>query len=220
MSANHSAAIKEELVPGSDSLFVIFGGIAGAVGMPPFEFYRTSRILDDSKIFLRDPRQAWYQRGIASVGDDVYAIRDLLRDRIAAAAPSKVRFIGNSMGGYAAILLCAMLKVGRAIAFSPQTFVSPERRLESGDERWHAPIAEMHRHRTQSHIYELRSWLRRHDPDIQADVYVSRNHALDWLHARELEGFANIRLHEFGLGEHNLVRHFRDAGTLHAILKS
>gem|GEM_PF-6375400 len=32
-------SVLEELVPASNRLYFIFGGIAAEIGMPPFEFY-------------------------------------------------------------------------------------------------------------------------------------------------------------------------------------
>ena len=222
MKHTDESPVREEFVPGSDRLFVVFGGIAGAIGMPPFEFYRSAQILDCSKIFVRDLSQSWYQRGLPSVGDDAFAIRNYLKEKIAASGASKVRFVGNSMGGFAALLFCSMLQCGRpiAIAFAPQTFVCPDKRRKYGDRRWALQVAEMHKGRSPSHIYDLRSWLRDHCPEIQASVYVSTADALDMVHANELVDFPNIEIHRIDDGGHGLVRHLRDDGSLVRILNA
>jgi pimeloyl-ACP methyl ester carboxylesterase len=220
MEVTDESPVKEDLVPGSDRLFLSFGGIRGAMGMPPFEFYRSARILDCSKIFLRDLFQSWYQRGLPSIGDDAFAIGDYLRRKIAESGATQIRFVGNSMGGYAALLFCSMLQCGKAIAFAPQTFVSPDKRLKYRDRRWPLQIAEMHKSRTASHIYDLQSWIRDHYPAMQASVYVSKSDKLDMVHANELAGFANVEIHRFAGAGHGLVARLRDEGSLAQILNA
>lgn len=48
--------IKVEYVPDSQKLFIIFGGIAAGIGMPPFEFCKASNILSETRVFVRDLR--------------------------------------------------------------------------------------------------------------------------------------------------------------------
>ena len=44
--------------------------------------------------------------------------------------------MGNSAGGYAAILFGLLLKVDKVVAFSPQTFFGPFKNLINRDFRW------------------------------------------------------------------------------------
>ena len=44
------------------------------------------------------------------------------------------------VGVYAVILLASIVGKGRAIAFAPQTFISPEKRLKYSDKRWNGQI--------------------------------------------------------------------------------
>ena len=210
--------INEDLVPGSEKLFFFFGGIAGAIGMPPFEFYNASRILDFSKVFLRDFSQSWYQSAVPTVGDDVHAIGQYLRSVIEKSGASKIRFVGNSMGGYAALLFCSMLQCGKAIVFSPQSFVSIEKRLKYGDGRWAPQISAMHYSHGASGIYDLKPWIQDHFPEIQAEVYVSAVDDLDVVHANELSGFTGVNIHRFAEGGHQLVSDLRNGGHLARIL--
>lgn len=220
MRSTEQSPVSEDLVPGSEKLFIFFGGIAGEIGMPPFEFYRASRILDTSRIFLRDLSQSWYQRGLSRIGQDAFAIGEYLRTKIAESGCSEVIFVGNSMGGFAALLFCAMLQCGKTIAFSPQTFVCPEKRLKYGDQRWPLKIAAMHNTRAVTDIYDLKPWIQNRFPEMRASVYVSASHALDALHANELSGFKNINIHRFTEAGHDLVTRLRDDGHLAQILNS
>lgn len=219
MQEENRFPVNEDIVPGSKKLFLFFGGIAGAIGMPPFEFYRVSRILDYSKIFLRDISQAWYQRGLPSVGINAQAIGEYLKIKIKESNASEVYFVGNSMGGYAALLFCSMLQIGKAIVFSPQTFISSEKRQMYGDNRWPDQIKILHEARTAADILELKPWIHNRYPQMPAKVYVSTSDTLDMQHVSELADFPNIEIHRFPFGGHGLVIELRNNGLLENILK-
>ena len=63
------AHVVLDLETESSTLLVLFGGIAGGVSMPVFEFFRLTAGFPAKKAFLRDPRRGWYQLGIPGVGD-------------------------------------------------------------------------------------------------------------------------------------------------------
>ena len=108
------APLLEEILSESERLYFIFGGILNRIdGMLPFEFYASSRILGYSKIFFRDFSQSWYQSGLRGFANDIYELESFIKQRISALQPSKVYFVGNSMGGFAAILFASM-QIGRA----------------------------------------------------------------------------------------------------------
>lgn len=210
--------VSESLIAGSGKLFLFFGGVVGKIGMPPFEFYRSAGLLDYSRIFLRDASQAWYQRGLPGIGASAQEVGAYLLARIEESGASEIRFVGNSMGGYAALMFCAMLGRGRAIAFAPQTFLGADKRTRHGDQRWSRQIESMQAAGVASDICDLRSWIRERWPEMTADVYVSSADALDMLHAEELGGFPNIRIHCFADAGHEIVRKLRDDGVLARIL--
>lgn len=220
MQDSDLSPVSEKLVPGSTRLYLFFGGIMGEIGMPPFEFYRSSEILGYSRIFLRDLNQAWYQRGLPTIGADVHAVGEYLRLKIRESGATDVYFVGNSMGGYAALMFCALLRQGQAIAFAPQTFVSREKRRQHGDDRWPRQIEALHGTEAASDILELDTWIRAHHPEMRARIYVSIVDELDLRHAGELAGFPSIEIHRFPQAGHNLVAQLRDDGQLARILNS
>jgi pimeloyl-ACP methyl ester carboxylesterase len=212
-------AVATDFRPGSDTLYFLFAGIQGLIGMPPFEFCRSAGILDAHKVFVRDPAQAWYKRGLPDIGPDVDAIARLLRRFVSDTGAVNVRFVGNSMGGYAAILFCALLGTGRAIAFAPQTFIGRELRREHQDSRWQPHIDELHRAMNGGETLDLCACIDAHGGAIDAEVHVATDDALDVVHARRLERYPSVALHWHPGGGHSLVRDLRDAGRLGAILK-
>jgi pimeloyl-ACP methyl ester carboxylesterase len=200
-----------EDIKDSPRLYIMFGGIAHALAMPPFEFFRTAQLLDHSKIFIRDFAQAWYQRGLPGIAVDAYGIRDYLARRVREIAPREVVFVGNSMGGFAALLFSGMIG-GMAIAFAPQTFISPQLRTLHNDRRWRKEIAITHASNSGRDIYDVKPWSR------NANMFVSMDQPLDIIHAEYLQDCPNVRIHRFPKGGHSTVVHCRDQGLLPSIL--
>lgn len=213
--------VLEELHPGSKRLYFLFGGINARVGMPQFEFYRSAQILDEHRIFLRDFSQSWYQRGLPGIAADAAGIADFLKSRINELEPEEVTFVGNSMGGFAAIMFAAMLGRGHAIAFAPQVTICPQTRLTMGDFRWTRQLLPTWAATVfGDHAYDLAPLLRR-SPEgaIRVDIYYSKLERLDARHAEALAGLPSVRLHPHEVGGHMLVRHLRDTGELAEILR-
>lgn len=213
------SAILEELIPGSKKLYFIFGGVAAELAMPPFEFYTSAKIIEENKIFLRDFSQAWYQNGLPGVGNTFHAIGTFIEKKIAELEPEEVFFVGNSMGGYAAILFASLVGKGTAIAFAPQTFVSPLKRLRHREQRWSKQITKMHlRTALKTHVWDLKAWLTPRPTEADIEIYVAKDSRLDYLHATYLKNLESVTVHEFPVGGHNLVKQLRDEGALPAIL--
>jgi len=214
MGIDDQSAVTEHLVAGSKKLFFFFGGIGGTMGVPPFEFYRAAGVVQDSKIFIRDLAQAWYQRGLPGMGSDAAAIGEYLGRKIDESGASDIQFIGNSMGGFAALMFCAMLGRGSATAFAPQTFLSAEKRRLHRDGRWAPQVGQLHASRRSSDILDLEPWIARRYPEMPAKLLVSQTERLDQAHADELARFPQVRIQRYAYGGHGLVRHLRDEGLL------
>lgn len=214
--------ILEEINKNSNKLYILFGGIAAAMGMPSFEFYNSSRIIDENKIFLRDLSQSWYQCGLSGIGNTVFDIGKFLDNKIKQIDPDEIFFVGNSMGGYAAILFASMLGCGKAIVFSPQTFISPIKRIKYKDWRWTKQIFNTYKAtllRIPQPIYDLKKVLSKNGSGYTVDIFVSRNNKIDLAHANRVKNFNNIYVHIYNVSGHNLVRYLRDNDQLHTIMK-
>lgn len=57
MNNSKNKSIEVELSPEGSNLYIFFGGIRAGIAMPPFEFYNSSRIINENKIFIRDISQ-------------------------------------------------------------------------------------------------------------------------------------------------------------------
>lgn len=125
MSNVDDLPVQLDLAPDSKNLYLFFGGIASNLGMPPFEFFNASKVVDDSRMFIRDFGQVWYHAGLPGFSDDIPSTVEYFRGELERIAPENIVIVGNSMGGFAAILFATLLGRGRVIAFAPQTYIGP-----------------------------------------------------------------------------------------------
>ncbi len=142
--------------------------------------------------------------------------RSLRSARIAVTdiAPRRTVFIGNSMGGFGALLFGALLDVHEVHAFAPQTFVDRRSRVLARDFRWHHQIRAMHRSlRREDTVLDLRAPLRQAG-QTRFHVHYGTGDRLDSLHARRLKNMDAVTLYPQHGGNHALVKDLRDSGVL------
>lgn len=212
-------SVEIQLSGTGSNLYFFFGGISAGIAIPPFEFYKSSGILDESKIFIRDFNQSWYQNGLPGISSNVYSTADFISQKICDIEPEKLYFVGNSMGGYAAILFSYLIGRGEAIAFSPQTFISPLLRLRYLDYRWTRQILNTYRKSLHNKkIWDLKSLALKRSTNCKISIFVSKYHRLDYIHASRLKDISGITVHEFNKGGHGVVGLLRDEGKLPGIM--
>ena len=198
----------------SKNLLVTFGGISQGIGIPVFEFFNSVKELDCDKIFIRDFHQGWYQKGVDDHIDSVQGLTDYLQQTIDKHNYQKVLFMGNSMGGYAAILFGNLLQVDQILAFAPQTFISSRMRLRHLDFRWKNQMKRIQSYKKeQPHYFNLKDFLNNDTRYIPTNIYYSPKHRLDRLHAENLKGMDNVTLHPIEKGGHAVVKTLRDNFT-------
>ncbi len=201
------------------NLYIFFGGISAGLGMPIFEFYNSSKILDQNKIFIRDFSQCWYQNGLPGIGKDIDSIKKYIIARIEEIKPVNIFFVGNSMGGYAAILFATLISRGEVIAFAPQTFISPLLRLKHKDFRWKEQILTTYmKSLFKRKIWNLQSLLEHSKSKLKISVFVSIDNRLDYIHALHIKNITGVNIYEFGRGGHAIVKSLKDEGKLQAIM--
>ena len=111
-------------VNNNEVLIVSFGGSALVIGgITPFEFVNILHkwFPEYDKKFYIDLHQKWYHNGIKGISTDIDETVSYLHGIIS--NYKKVIFIGNSAGGYAAILFGSLLNISTVIAFVPQTIL-------------------------------------------------------------------------------------------------
>ena len=201
----NNSSVEKLLVAGSQKLYVIFGGIAAGLNMPPFEFYNAAQIINENKLFVRDFHQCWYHKGLDGISHNIDSTAIYLQKEIKAIDPKKLCFIGNSMGGYAAMLFSALIGYGNAIAFAPQTFLSPRLRIKNRDHRWAKQIFNTYySSRFNSKYWDLKSLLMDQKKDQTFSIYVSSTYRLDQIHAEHLENIPGVNVFKIDSDSHSL----------------
>ena len=213
------AHVVLDMEPDSQTLLILFGGIAGGVSMPVFEFFRLTYTLPVKKVFLRDPHRSWYQRGIPGIGESSADVHHFLSAAIDRADVDRVVMAGASAGGFAAVLYGAQCGVDEVIAFSPQTFIDADNRRRAGDTRWEEQIAAL-RATMEDRLptLDLLDVLPLERGKTRYQVHVSSDDALDLLHAHRISGRGGVRVVEHERGGHRLVKTLRDRGLLQPLL--
>jgi hypothetical protein len=216
--ANPDTHVVLDLDQPGRSLLVLFGGIAGGVSMPVFEFFRMAADYPVKKAFLRDPRRGWYQLGLPGVGETAADVRCLLDDVIARSGADRVVMAGASAGGFAALLFGTWCKADEVIAFSPQTFIDLENRSNARDGRWPEQIANLHAAiPNRAATLDLIGVLPGIPGQTRYQVHVSNDDPLDLLHAERIASHGvEVIVHE--RGGHRLVKTLRDRGVLQPLL--
>jgi hypothetical protein len=203
------------------TLLLAFGGLNRQIGMPPFEFFALTGDIPVKRLFVRDPRQAWYHRGMPQHGATLMSVADSLRELIARQDVDRLVVAGNSAGGYAALLFGTLLGAETVLSFAPQTVIDLDVLAAMGDHRWDDNLRPLARTGAlDSQWTDLRSALPgARCADTGCHIYFDDTTALERSHAERLVGMKGVRLYRFGGGDHDLVRALRANGALERILR-
>lgn len=211
--------IEINLSENGSNLYIFFGGISAGLGTPIFEFYNSSKIIDEHKIFIRDYGQCWYQDGLHGISKDIHSTAKYIQHHIEKINPKKIFFVGNSMGGYAAILFANLVGKGEVIAFAPQTFISPILRWKHKDIRWKKQIHTTYRKSFfKKKVWNLKPLLLNSTSSNKISIFVSTNDLLDHIHATHIINIPCVKVYEFEEGGHGIVQLLRDEGALPSIM--
>lgn len=203
----------------SKAMLITFGGIRGRFGMPIFEFFNLTANFDSQKVYLRDLEQVWYQNGITGIGKNVDQVALYINNLVRNQNTERVVLVGNSAGGYAALLFGGLLRVDEVHAFSPQTCLSRQARFQYGDYRWLLEIQKLHLTRQSGDRYlDLLPVLQGKKGKTRFHIHYCHRHRLDRIHATRLGQCQNVVLHQYESGGHALVRQLRDNGSLARLL--
>ena len=219
--------ISLDLSETSEVMLIAFGGLQGQLGMPAFEFFRSTAGLRVKRLFVRDLHQAWYHLGIPGHGDGLPSSAQSLLALAHEHGARRIVLVGNSAGGYAALVYGVLMGADVAIAFAPQTVVDTAVLAAWDDHRWDAEMAALHASGGYEPAWgDLRDALpaARALPSARAgatayEVYFDPAYEPDRLHAERVAAVPGLRLHERG-GEHDLVRRMRASGELERVLRA
>jgi acetyl esterase/lipase len=217
-----SQGIVFDLAPDSRRMVITFGGLVdelatvgpasdGPGPAPVFEFARSLASVPLKKVYVRDLAGVWYHRGVAGAGPDVDSVAAHLRELTAEA--DEVVMIGNSAGGYAALLFGALLGC-EAHVFSPQTFIDPALRAAHGDGRWAGQVEDLGGDMDPRYA-DLLPVLAKSGGSFH--IYYALG-GIDAVHAERLGELSQVSLHAFESPGHGLVKALRASGWLQSFV--
>lgn len=208
---------------GSDALLVAFSGFATRYRpWESFHFMGLTRKYPVNKLFFRDSKQAWYHQGIPGVSSCVDETAAYIASVIAERNIKKTIAIGVSAGGYAALIHGWLLELDEVHAIAPQSYIDVDNRLANDDFFMDEQVANIYETDCAQHEYFDLVPLFAGTPTIRSRIHIHycRNHRLDALHARRLEGLAGVTLHDYEEGGHRLTPKLTKDGTLDRILET
>lgn len=204
---------------GSTTLMVAFSGISGGFGIYPFEFFNITRQFNVDKIFVKDQTKSWFQQGVHGMTASLEETAQLLRKLIDQHRYEKVVFLGNSMGGYAAIALGVLAGADEVLAFAPQTFLDPDNRSHHRDNRWPQEIGALPP-QSDPRFLDLKRLLDGSAFEGIVRLYYASDERIDAAHARHIESCRGVELSAYPEGGHLLVQHMKKSGELYRVLRN
>jgi pimeloyl-ACP methyl ester carboxylesterase len=170
-----------------------------------------------NRIYVRDLYQAWYHMGLRQITYDILGIALFLNNLVTRMNAEQIVLIGNSMGGYAAILFGALINATEVHAFSPQTFIDKSNRQKFMDHRWETQLQRVYSNGNPQY-FDLEPLICNYKGRCKFKIHFSPLDRLDQLHAEHLKDSSLISLFSYDVGGHNLVRTLRDSGVLEKLI--
>jgi hypothetical protein len=203
---------------GPSPVLVCFGSLTGRSDVAPFEFGRQTDGLGVPVVFVRDLGQCWYQRGLPGTADGIEATASHLATVLAGLAPTRTVFVGNSSGGFAAVLFGVLCGADEMVAFGPQASITRTGRLRIRERRWTRQVRAGRRATVDRDHVDLVRLLRRTPHTGRITVHHGRGDVMDTRAARLLGRAPGVTVVAHP-GGHLFVRKLRDTGGLGPILR-
>lgn len=200
---------------------------------PDFYLFSRSKKLEKlsgqriNRIMLRDCNNSWYLRGVPGLGDSVDEMLLSLQKLIAAIAPSCIWCIGESMGGYAAMMMGFLLGADRILSFGGLSSFEPGFNHQCGDMRW---LPTMQSVSAAPHLLDLPQLAQRCRFQGQLHLVVGTSAGsdaplavnLDVMHAQRFAAVPGVVYHYYPAAEHTVThwlvyRKAFDAILLHCL---
>lgn len=217
--------------PHADAPLVIAFGFANWEALNDFDFDgRTLKLAESTgvplnRILLRDTANLWYQHGVSDLGRDADEVAGALRGWIERLRPSSVNTVGQSMGGYAAILFGALLGADRVLAFGPLSYLRADWARRDGDTRWLPALDKLQRF-PPARLYDDLPALLAATPRPPAMRVVIGSASepgqpvnLDRLHAQRLAECPGVSVQEFPQAPHAVVQWLIEQGHIDGLLQ-
>ncbi len=197
--------------PKNRPLLVSFGAMAEE---PLFSFRGvTDNLYDIQKVFIRDTALLYYQAGLPPVTNNILQTVTYLKNLITEMSPSRTVFIGQSVGGFAAILYGTYLNVDAVHAISALTDLSKPEYIFS--KHVHAKMMET----CSNEHFQLSKHMENLHYQTTINLHFDETYEFDKMHAVFIEKNENVIQHRYAFGEHNLAMELRSNGKLLEIIE-
>jgi len=206
-----SDALRIRWMPGTSSrLVVVFGGVQHNLGGVPMDEFAGS-VSENGVVhvlFINDLNCTWYS--VPGLYDQICTVARDLMDR---EGLSDIRLIGNSMGGYGALLFAAPLGAQVAFALSPQISMHPD---VIAEERW--------QHFRPAFGPDLAMGVHQLMPPSGALQMICTFGARDASDLRQAallpQGAEQVHVYKVKGCGHDAVKHFKAAGVLREVVQA
>lgn len=199
-----------------ESLLITFAALPGANGQTRFAFMDVTSELHARRAFLIDPHDVLYLKGVPGISDDISGIAAWVRAFADRDGIKRIVCLGNSAGGYGAIVVGTLAGAHVIHAINPPTILSkPEylrntpirRNLESFDHD-HLKTFDLDNFlgtelKSHSHVY----------------IHYSGGASIDRDRSLLFEGMSNVHLVEYEFDDHELARSLARTGTITRMLE-
>lgn len=207
---------------GTDKLTIAFAGLPLGLSEVRHDFYNVTSGAGCSKIFCKDDRQLWYQKGVNAEIDSIPKLQRRLKTIIEEINPSEITSIGISAGAYAALLFGHILGADKVHAFGPQTFLSMDlrERYNIPYEKWGEDMERIYASKpaTGNIYYDLRPHLETNNT-TEFCIHICDKHVLDIRFALHLAEVPNVRIVEYDCQEHSPAAYLKRVGKLGEVLQ-
>ncbi len=177
-----------------------------------------------NRILLRDRRNLWYMQGVEGLGANVAEVAKKLQLLVAAMQPSALWCVGESMGGYAAVLYGLLLQAERIVAFGALSTFNAAFAEQYGDRRWLGTMKNMNPALVEAS--DLPALARRQQYrgrlHLVQGTFAGKNAPdavnLDVMHSRRFADLRCVRYHDYPQADHAVTHWLNARGQFDAIL--
>jgi hypothetical protein len=213
---DRASTVMVDRVADAAVLLVSFAVFPGADGKAAFDFVGVTSQLPATRVFFRDPKMLWYQMGVENVGRTVPEVAAYVKRLRMQEQVNRVVVIGNSGGGFAAILFGTLAGADEIHAFNPSTKL-----LVESDTSYPEQLALLHREAGLDNPYiDLRKILLQ-KPDANPAIYIhySSGDKKDRHQAQYLRDIPHVHLLQYPFVSHHLARYLAKRGVLTEIVQ-
>ena len=204
----------------SDCLLIAFGGLAGGLHIPPFEFFNATRDFACKKLFVRDLQQCWYHRGTTPFQNNISSLRDELETLILESTATRIVAVGTSSGGYAALLFGLLLGMDEAHALSPKTYINPLVRVLTRDRvSKKQALKLLFTPGAEKKYFDLAKVLQSEKVATQLHLHYAKGFPPALKHSERLGHDPRVTLNAYDFDRHLLGKYLRDQGLLSPLLE-